>query len=153
MKDIVIRQATSEDVETIFYWRNLKEIVGLSQSQRTVTWEEHTQWFNDALSFERNSIYIIVADGDEVGLIRFERKDQLMDLTIYLESDNIGKGIGSVAIEKAMALEESSCNGFFARVREDNARSKRFFEKHSFKKVRQEDGVWVYQKLNKGIAF
>jgi len=130
--DVVIRKAESTDMDLIFNWRNMIDIVALSQSQNTVTWNEHCTWFNDSLSSHQNSIFIVIYKNREVGLCRFERDNRVCELSIYLISEYVQKGIGSVALNKCMQSERGCCAIFRAIVRKENTRSCLFFEKNGF---------------------
>ena len=145
---VSVRPAVLRDVKTIFIWRNLQEIVQLSQSQRTVTWEEHVDWFALALKNSQHSIYIIDYHGKNVGLCRFERNMKCCELTIYLIPGQYHKGIGTTAINVCMQNESSKCSKFRAKIRQDNYRSRRFFEKNGFSLLQKNNQIFIYEKNN-----
>ncbi len=146
-EDVSVRHAVLGDIGTIFLWRNLQEIVQLSKSQRTVTWEEHSDWFGSALKNSQHSIYIIAYQGKSVGLCRFERNMKFCELTIYLIPGEYHKGIGTKAINVCMQNESPNCSSFRAKVRRDNYRSRRFFEKNGFSLLERNNEIFIYEKI------
>ena len=144
---VSIRHADLADAERIVNWRNLPEIVRLSQSQRLIAMEEHLKWFSEALASPNHCILVIVANGEEVGLIRFEKEPACCTATIYLVPGHEGRGIGSSAFRLALAEAERtlSCRFFEAHIREENQASIRFFEKFGFSPVRSRQGMKIYQ--------
>jgi len=97
MKDVSIRTAVLGDVKTVFKWRNLPEIVELSELRKTVSWKEHKRWFEVALQDNDHFIFIVTSNENDVGLMRFQRKNDCCDISIYLTPNNKRKGIGSSA--------------------------------------------------------
>ena len=106
--DVVIRKAQVTDLELVFQWRNLKEIVALSQLQKTVTRDEHCKWFQDSISSSQHSIFIISSQDREVGLCRFEHAGRVCELSIYLLPGHTQKGVGSIALDRKSTRLNSS---------------------------------------------
>jgi UDP-2,4-diacetamido-2,4,6-trideoxy-beta-L-altropyranose hydrolase len=96
---IALRPATMQDVETVFAWRNSPFIVARGSFQKTVTWEEHLQWFRETVTGSRRKMLIVLVNGQPVGQVRFDRvDDDTMAISVYLIETHIGRGLGVDAI-------------------------------------------------------
>lgn len=80
---VSIRPARAEDARMIFEWRNLPDIVALSEGQKTVTWDEHKAWYLAALGNPEKLLLVICVDGEDAGLIRFDREGKVARAGLY----------------------------------------------------------------------
>ena len=132
-----LREVERQDCEILFHWRNLPEIIELGSSQKSVQWNEHEAWFNSALKSPKCIIYIITFKKEPIGQLRFDREDQQRaDISIYIVSQFIGKGLGRVAIREAckkLFNEKGSIREINALIREENIASIKAFERVGFK--------------------
>ena len=133
-RSVRLRPITHEDVDLLFRWRNLPEIVDLSTSQRTVDRSEHDAWFAQASRDPDRMLYIVEADARPVGHLRMERgPSSSATVTIYLLPDNVSQGIGVPALELAASLAFSAgITTLVAHVRQDNERSVRAFQRAGY---------------------
>lgn len=134
---IRLRTATTRDIQSIFEWRNDPWIVSLSASQRTVSWDEHSEWFRKVIENDRSLLLVIESEALEgMGCVRFDLVDESRAIvTIYLLGKFVGQRLGVPALIEA-------CNRAFevwpmlrtvqAYIRLDNARSIRAFSKAGF---------------------
>jgi len=133
-----LRQATKDDAQLIYRWRNDPSIIALSQSQRPVNLAAHHRWLTAALANPDYLVLVIEADGEPAGQLRFERLGREdADVTIYLIGDRLGRGHGS----RAMALGEAEARRrwpelrrLWASVLTSNARSLAYFCKLGFER-------------------
>jgi RimJ/RimL family protein N-acetyltransferase len=132
---LTLRSADLADREKIFNWRNDPWILSFSNSQRTVSLDEHREWFENALNDPTHSIDMIRLDDKEIGVIRLNRTgaDQAT-ISIYLLREFCGKGYGTTAIrlacEKGWSLWPISHIDAF--TRKTNLASERSFQKNGF---------------------
>jgi len=132
---VAIRLARASDRDLIFGWRNDPFIVALGSSQRTVTWEEHSRWFADALASDDRVVYVIENRGEPIGQVRFDRADSRHAIiSIYVLQAWTGKGLGVSAIRAGSAaiLQRWDVDAIVAHVREDNAAGAAGFIKAGF---------------------
>jgi len=133
---LTLRRIRSEDKKTLFQWRNLDEIVALSSTRRHITWEEHCLWFNKALEGSRCMVFLVEANSKPVGLVRFDAKETHgSTISIYLIPGETGKGRGAALIRGACIRAVSiwrRLQWVEARVRSDNYRSIKAFERAGF---------------------
>ena len=156
---ITLRKAKSSDLYLLFLWRNNPDILTLSASQKSVTLDEHSRWFNASINDPNKIIYIIEKDLIPIGQIRFDRimgKDNC-DVSIYLIPRLYSKGYGSKAISLGIdkiKKEWSNQIQVDAWVRIDNLRSQAFFIKNGFKKNKIEEELILFSKffLKKAIT-
>ena len=101
MGTLALRDATVEDMDLIFKWRNDPWIISLGSSGQSVTKEEHQNWYGKAMNDDGISMSIISIDDEEAGQIRFSREsDGIAVVTIYLMKPFTGQGYGVEALKK-----------------------------------------------------
>jgi len=148
--DVSVRRAELKDARLIYTWRNLKELVLLSESQREVEWEEHLAWFKNALRDDLQSIYLISEEWKDIGLCRFKRFPEFCEVSVYLVPGYCGKSIGSAALAQCLSLVEGYCPIVLAKVRRDNTRSRNFFLKNGFRETEEpemHDHLVTFKKI------
>jgi RimJ/RimL family protein N-acetyltransferase len=135
-----LRNATAEDTQVVFQWRNNPWIIALSSTQSQVAWEEHVAWFNNILISSQHLVFIIELEaGVNVGVVRLdliEDNSQAL-ITVYLMPEFTGKGIGVSAIVNACfnAFFEWDIHSIHAYIRNANYPSLSAFRKVGFKCV------------------
>ena len=144
---IELRKVKHSDLKTIFKWRNNNYIVSLSESQKSVSFEDHKKWFNSTFINNNVRIYIIEKNQKAIGQIRFDRTSQLADcsdISIYLMKNEQGKGYGSIALIKGIKkilevwVHLIKIN---ARVLKNNINSQSFFLKNNFVIIRESQKI------------
>ncbi len=143
---INLRDANSEDEDTLFEWRNIDELVALSYYKKKVTITEHHQWFQNKLNCNLCTLLIVQLDGLNIGLIRMDSKRSKCEVTIYLIPGYGGKGYGSKALSIALDKMDIKCKSYIAKVQTVNIPSQKLFEKLGFKETSRETAFIVYQK-------
>ena len=133
---LVLRALAKSDIDLLFQWRNLDQIISLSSTRRAVTWPEHSAWFSGIHNNNRIISYIIEFEELPVGHLRFELEGgSLAVITIYLIPGFYGRGIGSssilLACNKLKQCHEE-IHSVQAKIRSDNLRSIRSFNKAGF---------------------
>ena len=64
---LVLRALAKSDIDLLFQWRNLDQIISLSSTRRAVTWPEHSAWFSGIHNNNRIISYIIEFEELPVG--------------------------------------------------------------------------------------
>jgi RimJ/RimL family protein N-acetyltransferase len=135
MAKVSLRPADRHDEQMIFGWRNDPWIVERGISRKTVTFEEHRNWFENVLKDSNVRLFIIEHDDEPIGQVRVHRLNpEEGEITAYLTRENTGRGLGVEAIRQgcATAFETWALRRIFARVLSGNAQSLRAFEKAGF---------------------
>jgi UDP-2,4-diacetamido-2,4,6-trideoxy-beta-L-altropyranose hydrolase len=94
-KPISLRAATSEDSEKVFTWRNEPEVRRVSMNPAEIDRDSHELWFQQKLKDPDAAFLIGEAEGEPVGVLRYEMKGELATVSIYLAPDKRGQGFGS----------------------------------------------------------
>ena len=135
-KLLTLRRACALDKEIVFRWRNIDKIVALSTSKKTVTWDEHSTWF-DCVIFSHSCVLLIVErENKPIGQVRFDKSELIgCSISVYLIPSEIGKGIGTFVIQEG--CEIASCvwptlRWVQASIQTTNERSIRSFIKAGF---------------------
>ena len=135
---ITLRKTVETDRNQLFKWRNLEIIIGLSSSQRAVTWHEHCRWFDESLVSATRRIYIILIDKTPGGAIRFDKSDNgECVISVYLLPPWVGRGLGVIAIKMGceQIFQSWTIQRIIACVRNENMAGIRGFLKSGFKQI------------------
>ena len=96
---ILFRDVRPEDKENLLDWRNRSEVSQNMYVSRRITAEEHEKWFPQAISHPSRRYWIIVFNGQDVGLVNLydiNNDHQRAYWALYLNSVEFqGKGIGA----------------------------------------------------------
>jgi RimJ/RimL family protein N-acetyltransferase len=124
-----------EDAKLVFGWRNDPFIVERGSSQKTVTWNEHTRWFQATVSGLQRRMFIIEIEAEAAGQVRFDRiDDESCVVSAYLLERFTGQGRGVEAIRQGCEriFDEWPVARILACVRDDNAAGQTGFRKAGF---------------------
>lgn len=129
-----LREATEEDIQALWIWRNDPQTVVASLSKSKVGWEEHVRWFRDVLC-DRSRDLLILQEGDEaIGMIRLDQDDETAaEVSINIAPEHRGEGLGAGAL--ALAVQWAKARGIpvlRAQVRAENDISLRAFARAGF---------------------
>ena len=96
-----LRDLRPEDMEMIREWRNLPRVSDFMYTDHVISPEEHAAWFARIIRDTGCKYWIIVCDGEDVGLVNLyniDRKNRRCYWAFYVVSPNVrGKGVGSYA--------------------------------------------------------
>ena len=140
-----VRRAVATDESTLFGWRNDPWMVQQGLSRRTVTAEEHHRWFGETLQYSVRELFLIEVEQVPAGMIRYDVQSPAQaEISIYLLPPYLAQGHGQDAFRATAPeiLERRGLKRLLARVRTDNPRSLRFFQKLGFQTARTETDFW-----------
>lgn len=96
---IALRDVRPEDKDMIRNWRNLPEVRQYMYTDHIITPEEHERWFQGIFGDPTRRYWIIVLDGEDVGLVNLyniDRRNLRCYWAFYVASPSTrGKGVGS----------------------------------------------------------
>jgi RimJ/RimL family protein N-acetyltransferase len=95
-----IRKAGVEDALDILNWRNHPKIRENSFSSMSIKKVDHIEWFKEKIRNKNSYMYIYCNENDKIGVIRFDLKGKTAVVSIMLNPDFIGMGIGEVLIKE-----------------------------------------------------
>ena len=128
-----IRSATEADIKSVFDLSNDPVVRKSSIHCEPIAWDCHVTWYASRLLRSESPFFIIEHDatGDFIGQLRLDQQDDgSMLISLSIASEWRGKGIGSSVIRRAIQMTDSKM--VTAMIREDNASSRRSFEKAGF---------------------
>lgn len=100
---VYVREATIDDCERVFEWRNNRAVRLASKSPNCIDWVEHQLWFANVIYDENILLLIGEIDGQELGVVRFDVKNTEARISIYLTPEGKGRYIG---VDLLCAAEE-----------------------------------------------
>jgi RimJ/RimL family protein N-acetyltransferase len=143
-----LRPAREADCDLLFRWVNAPDyraaaLSGAAAIDRAV----HEAWFAARLADPDSRIRIIEIDGAPVGVVRLEGAPEDAAISIFVERDARRQGLAALAIECVLSeAAESGALNAIARVRSDNAGSRRLFESLGFALAETRPGHVVYRR-------
>ena len=140
---LMLRPATSDDARRLFDWRNDPETRANSIDTEPVRWNSHIAWFNSSLTAPRRQILIAEIDGVPVGTLRIDDTEtgREMSWTVAPEARNQGNAAKIVK----MGLKLGGPHAI-AKIKPDNAKSRRVADQCGFVFDRMEDGLMVMKR-------
>src|SRR5687768_12981563 len=125
---MILRPASSDDVMDVWEWRNDPLTRAMSRSRNEIDRATHREWFTRALGDPSRKLLIGEADGEKVGMVRFDFADET-EVSINVNPAHRSRGYGRLLLSQALALVSGDV---VAEVGEDNLASQRLFERAGF---------------------
>jgi RimJ/RimL family protein N-acetyltransferase len=94
-QSIMLRTARSEDVASIYEWRNAQETRRFSTQPGRIPREEHDRWFSRVLADPGRALLIGERAGKPIGVLRFDGGASECTVSVYLVPGNSGRGYGA----------------------------------------------------------
>lgn len=88
----------SSDIGDLFKWRNHPDVRKNFFNPNHVSCDEHERWFRGKSKDPNSQIYIACFENDKIGIVRFDDKGDVIKVSVMLNPDFIGKGLGSEVI-------------------------------------------------------
>lgn len=96
---ISLRDVGPDDMEMIRGWRNLPQVADYMYTDHVISPEEHAAWFARVVKDPTCKYWIIVCDGEDVGLANLyaiDQRNRRCYWAFYVVSPNVrGKSVGS----------------------------------------------------------
>lgn len=127
---IKIREATQEDSESLYVWRNHSSIRAISRNTNSIERPVHEAWMNAVLDDPDRALLIGECRGEPVGVVRFDVNADEAEVSIYLVPNQQGKGLGAellLAAEQWLAVSRSNVRSIKAETLGSNQLSHRLF--------------------------
>jgi UDP-2,4-diacetamido-2,4,6-trideoxy-beta-L-altropyranose hydrolase len=134
-----LRQTVESDCAVFWEWANDPEARAASFRSRTISWEEHSEWFRAKLA-DPNAILYTATDrsGQPMGEVRYQTEGNRAVLSISLGSRYRGCGWGQkiLAVATERLFEESEAEFIDAYVKPSNEASLKLFAGAGFQRFR-----------------
>lgn len=137
MDQLILRQARQDDARLLWEWANDPIVRASSLSPDPILWESHLAWCQARLASASTMMLLAEKAGSRtpVGQVRFDLEDEdtaAIDISVAAAARN--HSAGTILLEEALAevRRRGFCSKVIARVKENNAPSRRLFEKACF---------------------
>jgi RimJ/RimL family protein N-acetyltransferase len=137
---VVVRRAGEGDALDVLSWRNDPMTRAMARNQEAVDEASHLAWFAAALADPRRTFLIGEAEGEKIGMVRFDR-DGETEVSINLNPAHRGRGLSYPLLMAALALVSGDV---WAEIRPENAASLRLFERAGFRFKTMHEGLRRY---------
>jgi len=141
-----IRPLEGGDINDLFEWRNYPEVREKSFNTSILSWDEHERWFKAKREDPNTTIYIAYSEGQKTGSIRFEDKGEAIKVSVMLNPDFLGKGLGSEVIKlgtERFLKEKKPDKPIHAEIKKNNIASFKAFQKAGYRKSHV---VYIWEK-------
>jgi UDP-2,4-diacetamido-2,4,6-trideoxy-beta-L-altropyranose hydrolase len=128
-----MRLALPSDAERVHAWRNDPRVRERSFDTGAIPLVAHREWFSQALASPARRMLVGELDGTPVGFARFDLEAGDCEISVFLDPERIGSGLGPPLIDAACRwVAGIGVHRVVARVREDNPGSRAAFERAGF---------------------
>lgn len=112
-----------------------------------VAWENHQQWFADALASSSRLLLIAQQSDSKIGMTRFDIAKNQATVSINLAPAWRGKNMAVALLSKSLvyfAERHPTVTTVLAQIKKENVKSVKAFEKAGFNFTNCENGVMLY---------
>ena len=138
MPNMEVRRATMDDAPYVLEWRNDPQTVAMSKTG-AVAVHDHFVWFAKSIDNQDRDLFIAWENGRRVGMVRFDRVDDVWLVSINIAPNERRKGYASSALRRA--IEEVGNRHLLAEIKPDNLASIRAFKRCGFRQVGETGGL------------
>lgn len=149
-----LRPATRADRDLLWRWRNDPDTRRASFDAEEIPRERHARWLEDTLARADRRLYVAVLDGTDVATARLDIAGREAEVSLTVAPEQRGRGVGAQVLE-ALAREAAAGLAIFrliARVRPENAASRRAFERAGFHLVEAGESLTLARAQRAGRA-
>lgn len=143
-EELSIRIATMKDARQLFDWKN-EEAVRMNSivSKDLIKWEDHLIWLRKTIKNPKRLLYLITDGVRNYGDIRFDRIGEYVEVSVRIEKDFRGRGIGTFIVRYACAKAQTWLKEkyFLAKIVAGNEPSLKVFTRNGFVVFDRIDGV------------
>ncbi|MCP4264234.1 MAG: UDP-2,4-diacetamido-2,4,6-trideoxy-beta-L-altropyranose hydrolase [Candidatus Brocadiaceae bacterium] len=98
-KPVHLRYAGSEDCKRVYEWRNHPETREYCFDSSPLVWENHKNWFSEALSSSQTELLIGESSSGPAGVVRYDLSNNKAVVSIHVSHEFKNQGIGSIMLE------------------------------------------------------
>jgi len=134
---LVLRDASADDVELLYSWRNEPAARHNSFNREVIESDAHRRWFAAKLAAHTQTrIWILTDDGIPVGQVRYERRGEAAEISFSIDSRFRGRGLGTAILKLSApkACQELGVHEVRGLVKVDNTASIAAFERAGFRR-------------------
>lgn len=151
--NLTLKKASLSDLDTTYKWAADPAVRAYSFTQNKISIQEHTDWFTKKVK-DKNCLYLIAeAEGNKVGSIRFDIKNNEAIISYLISPKFHGKGFGQIILTNGLEYLQNEIANKFNKVKkvigfvmEENIPSVKAFERLGFNKIKEADRI-KYEKV------
>ncbi|MHB9140344.1 MAG: GNAT family N-acetyltransferase [Paludibacter sp.] len=131
---ITIRNININDKEITFEWTNDKITRDNSFNSQSITFEEHSAWFERKLNDKNATYFICEVENKPASIVRFDKADEKVVIGITIAPAFRGKKLAALFLQKSCIkyLDETNADHIYAYIKKNNKASIKSFEKAGF---------------------
>ena len=140
-----LRDAVPDDVQVVWEWRNDPRTRRHSRDARALKLEEHRGWWRDALGDPGRRLFIGRCGNQDVGVLRFDSKGEAAELSIFIDPELTGLGLGKAMLLAGQEWASQSGTGWKrlqAEILPENQASMAAFAATGF---RRQGPAWLWE--------
>ena len=144
-QNVLLRPATVEDAELIHEWRNDPRTRRYFHDPSEVSLDAHLRWWSRSLVDQERLLMIACCGGRSVGSLRLDRSATVARISIFLDPDltGLGLGVGMLRAAQRLAVQHSwRLERLEADVHPDNKASVSIFEAAGFSRTGSMSWQW-----------
>lgn len=134
--DVEMREANEKDTLRLFEWRNHPMIRAASRNKDIISWEGHKSWLSRVIADKDKVLLIGHLTGKPVGVVRFDKKNDAAEISIYLVPGDGYRGYGCkllLSAERWIMDNRLDIKCIRAVVLQDNTASHRLFRNANYR--------------------
>lgn len=139
LEELTFRMANVNDVLLYFNWANDEMVRKNSYEQKTITLNEHTQWFNRKIQEGICAFYLFVMNGEFAGQVRIDKGKEETIIGISIDKNFRGQNLSARMLNMACNdyLQKHKGAHIIAYIKESNTASLKGFEQAGFANKQQ----------------
>ena len=130
-----LRRASAVDCKTVWEWRNDPRTRRFAFNTTEIPFAQHQQWYRDVMSNSQQQLLIGMVNSHEIGVLRYDKLDSGWEISVYLDPDLHGLGLGNKLISAGnqwLSKNLASPHRVIARTVPNNTASCKAFRKAGF---------------------
>lgn len=135
--NLTLRAAGPDDARRLWEWANDPSVRAWSFDPEPIPWEAHLSWYGQRLASAATRFWMLDADCEPVGQIRYDRSPagRTAQISFSVAAAHRGRGYGVALIERSrdLALAELDVSAIVALTIAGNTASRRAFERVGFR--------------------
>lgn len=138
---IELRQAQAEDALLLFDWRNHSSVRSTALTKEPISWGMHKKWFEASRENPNRCLLIAEYGRVPVGVVRFDRNEMSAEVSIYLNPDETGKGLGRPILQRGEEEAKETwpdIQSFTATILDNNVSSLKMFTLSGYEVVQHQ---------------
>jgi UDP-2,4-diacetamido-2,4,6-trideoxy-beta-L-altropyranose hydrolase len=100
-KSIELRAASAADAELLHAWRNDERARRHFFDPAAISFADHLQWLQHCLRDPQRRLFIALEQGVPAGCLRLDLRDEVAEISFYVNPERFGEGIGTAILRAA----------------------------------------------------